>query len=77
MSVNSEVSMRANPDESDSDGRPGYTEAREELNVLERLSQRIWAAISDYGKRPKFDRHTGEVELGIHDWGFACANFVW
>ena len=51
----------------DANSRPGYAEASEELGVLERLSQRVWAAISEFSKRPNFDRDTGEVELGVHD----------
>src|SRR5258708_13357675 len=53
---------------SDNDAvRPGLSEAKEELDILERLAHRVWAAISEYSKRPSFDRDTGEVELGIHD----------
>jgi hypothetical protein len=53
---------------SDNDAvRPGLSEAREELDVLEKLAYRVWAAISEYSKRPSFDRDTGEVELGIHE----------
>lgn len=47
--------------------RPGYAEASEELGILERLSQSVWAAISEFSRRPNFDRNTGEVELAIHD----------
>jgi hypothetical protein len=51
----------------DIDARPGRAESREELTILERLSQRVWAAISDFGRRPDFSGETGEVELEIHD----------
>lgn len=47
--------------------RLGFSEASEELGILERLSQSVWAAISEFSRRPNFDRDTGEVELGIHD----------
>jgi hypothetical protein len=47
--------------------RPGYAEASEELGILERLAQSVWAAISEFSRRPNFDRDTGEVELAIHD----------
>jgi hypothetical protein len=40
--------------------RPGYVEAKEELTILERLSQGIWAAISGFGKRPNF---SGEIDF--------------
>lgn len=59
--------MQAQPHKSDLDNRPGHIEATDELNTLEKLSQRVWAAISDFRKRPNFDGNTGEVELGIHD----------
>lgn len=47
--------------------RPGLAEAKEEINVLETLAHRVWAAISEFSKRPSFDSDTGDVELGIHD----------
>ena len=59
--------MQATPHKSDLDNRPGHSEAADELDTLEKLSQRVWAAISDFRKRPNFDGNTGEVELGIHD----------
>jgi hypothetical protein len=56
------------PRSSDNDAaRPGLSEAKEELDILERLAHHVWASISEYSKRPSFDRDTGEVELGIHD----------
>jgi len=47
--------------------REAYDASREELQILEQLAQRVWAAISDLSKRPNFDRDTGEVELAIHE----------
>ncbi len=55
------------PRSSDTDAvRPGISEAKEELEILARLAHRVSAAISEFSKRPSFDRDTGEVELGIH-----------
>src|ERR1700730_7925177 len=54
-------------DDSAEDVRLGHFEAPGELDNLEILAQRVWAAISDFRKRPNFDGDTGEVELGIHD----------
>jgi hypothetical protein len=48
--VSREVFMRAKPNEDDPDGRSGRAETGQELNVLERLPQRVWAAISSHGK---------------------------
>jgi hypothetical protein len=47
--------------------RPGLSEAIEELGILEKLTHAVWAAISEFSKRPSFNSETGEVELGIHD----------
>jgi hypothetical protein len=54
-------------EEQELEGRPTYVAAREELQILEQLAQRVWVAISDLNKRPDFDRDTGEVELAIHE----------
>jgi hypothetical protein len=59
--------VTATPSENDVDDRPARKEASEELDILEKLSRGVWAAISEFSKRPNFDGETGEVELGIHE----------